>query len=332
MIRFLKANRMILLNILRIAASTFLLALLFSQVNLTSLIAIIEHFSPRYFLLLPLAFALNVWFSAYKWKLLLLNFGIEERTSKLFNVYMIGIFFSNFLPSTIGGDGYRFLRLKSKHADSAEKILSSILLERGYGYLATIVINVFLAAWFWKITSASPVLLWTEVLIFVGAIGGALLWLRRRVFVRLFDYLRQWNIFQRIEKTLALFKQQSPLTVVLAALLSLGFLLVSGFVWQLYYFWALGTQLDILFMLYLASLVIIVGIIPITFNGLGIVEWVQVTLMKAQGISGEIVLVASFAYRIILTIISSAGGLIYLWQSLTTMRTDKRSPAEKGKK
>jgi hypothetical protein len=325
LIAFFKTNRKIILNILRILMSILLLALLFSEVSLAELGALVSQFSPRFFLLLPLAFAINLWFSAFKWKLLLRDFGIEEKVGKLFKIYLIGVFFSNFLPSTIGGDGYRFLRLNAEHAGSAERILSSILLERGYGYLATLVVNLVLTAWFWDYVISSPLLLWLEVIILIGSVGITFFWVRRRMFTPLFDYLRRWNIFQRIDTTLALFKQQSPRTILLASLLSLGFLFVSGFVWQLYYFWTLGMQPDILLMLYLATLVIIVGVIPLTISGLGLVEWAQMTLMKTQGIPSEAVLVASFAYRIILVMISSVGGLVYLGQSLTLFRNKQRS-------
>ncbi|HEX6387288.1 MAG TPA: lysylphosphatidylglycerol synthase transmembrane domain-containing protein [Anaerolineae bacterium] len=60
--------------------------------------------------LLVLAFSLHIGgltLSAYRWRLLLHTRGTDVSILFLIESYLVGVFFNNFLPSTVGGDAYR---------------------------------------------------------------------------------------------------------------------------------------------------------------------------------------------------------------------------------
>ena len=82
---------------------------------------------------------LNVTVSALKWKILLNFHGIKYKLFLLFRYYLIGSFFNNFLPSTIGGDGYRLYKTLSNPVSKAGAV-AALVVERLTGLLALIFI------------------------------------------------------------------------------------------------------------------------------------------------------------------------------------------------
>jgi uncharacterized membrane protein YbhN (UPF0104 family) len=71
---------------------------------------------------------------------------------------------------------------------------------------------------------------------------------------------------------------------------------------------------------YAATLIGILGILPITLNGIGIVELCQVTILSWQGLPVEKAILAAFLTRIMLVILTLPGGLLYLLDSFKAPR------------
>jgi uncharacterized membrane protein YbhN (UPF0104 family) len=65
----------------------------------------------------------------------------------------------------------------------------------------------------------------------------------------------------------------------------------------------------------------IAGILPITLNGLGLVELIQVLLLNSQGVPLEAVLIASLTSRVFGVVLSSLGGFLYLLQTIRPARS-----------
>lgn len=82
---------------------------------------------------------LNLTVSALKWKILLNFHGIRYKLFLLFRYYLIGSFLNNFLPSTIGGDGYRLYKTLS-NPESKAGAVAALVVERLTGLLALIII------------------------------------------------------------------------------------------------------------------------------------------------------------------------------------------------
>src|SRR5690349_10940307 len=102
-----KPSRRTLLVLLQICVSAALLYLLLRQVDLARLLAIWGGID-RPLLALALALQLGgVLISALKWWLLLRAAGYNAPYLWTVRIYMIGQFFSNFLPTQIGGDAVR---------------------------------------------------------------------------------------------------------------------------------------------------------------------------------------------------------------------------------
>lgn len=77
------------------------------KTNLTEVFLVIRSTNVSLFLAALLVYLASYYLRAYRWHTLLQTRGIRPSISYLFKSYMVGIFFNNFLPSTIGGDVVR---------------------------------------------------------------------------------------------------------------------------------------------------------------------------------------------------------------------------------
>src|SRR5215211_3290538 len=135
-----KVPRRTLLVIAQFCISAALLFFLLRQIDLARLIAIWGGLRQP-FLLLALVLQLGgVLISALKWWLLLRASGQPAPYFWAIRIYLIGQFFSNFLPTQIGGDAVRVYYLTRRIGRPAIAI-ASVFVERITGFLALTLIG-----------------------------------------------------------------------------------------------------------------------------------------------------------------------------------------------
>jgi len=293
-------------TIVKVVVSSILLILLITQVKWQAFFAVLTSISLIYLLYPLIAYYVNVGLSVIKWRALLENMAIIDKFGKLFAIYLTGAFYNNFLPSTIGGDGYRFLEMRSNHPGKSEQVFSSILLERGFGYLVLIIVNLVFAVYFRDLVYTQPWLFIIEIALAGGLALGTLLWLFRDRFA---NALGQVRFLNKIFQFLRYLDIHNPKVVAISFGTSLLFVLISG-VWLAVYYWSVGANVNWLYAIYVSTVVNIVGAVPITLNGLGVVELLQVQLMGLVGVPVETVLVVSLMSRVLLVVFSLPGGLL----------------------
>jgi len=314
-----------LLNIARILGSGLLLIWATIGLDWSKFGQVLTEINPGYLLLTPLVYAMNNTFSVLRWQIILKQWGIEPGTWKLWKIYLISSFWGNFLPSTIGGDGYRFLALRSLPGASKTKIFSSLLLDRLYGYAALVIVHFTVAVFYWRDLRKSTFLASAELSIFAAAIVLGLIWLIAR---RFFNSRNSgisaagWvgRVVNKIDEIFILFKQQNWRTSAWGLFWSALFVSTVAFAWQIYYL-AAGVQVDWGVAFYAATLIGILGILPITLNGIGIMELCQVTILSWQGLPIEKAILAAFLTRIMMVILTLPGGLFYLFDGFKLPRT-----------
>jgi len=293
-------------TIVKVVVSSIFLILLITQVKWQAFFAVLTSISLIYMLYPLIAYYVNVGLSVIKWQALLEYMAIIDRFGKLYAVYLTGAFYNNFLPSTIGGDGYRFVEMRAHHPGKSEQVFSSILLERGFGYLTLILLNLVLAIWYRRLVYSQTWLLIIEIALAGGLALATLLWLSRKRFA---TALQQVKFFNKIDPLLRFLDIRDPKVLAISFGTSLLFVLIGG-VWLAVYYWSVGADVNWLYAVYVSTIVNIVGAIPITLNGLGVVELLQVQLMGLIGIPVETVLVVSLMSRVLLAVFSLPGGLL----------------------
>jgi uncharacterized membrane protein YbhN (UPF0104 family) len=138
-----KLNRLIF-TLKLIFGCGLLAALLIWNNNVGHLMKIFRSIQPEFIILLfVVGIALN-WISCLKWKLFIDKQGFKVTIYRLLGLYFIGKFFSNFIPSMVGGDLTRTYLL-GRQINSQSKSFASVFLERFTGLIALIVLALTFA-------------------------------------------------------------------------------------------------------------------------------------------------------------------------------------------
>jgi glycosyltransferase 2 family protein len=249
--------------------------------------------------------------SAYKWQVLLNIHGIYFKYSNLLSYYLIGFFFNNFLPTNIGGDAYRLFKTYN-NPSSKEGAVVAIFTERLTGIL---------------------------MLLFIGMVGGVLSFIGHQSeislsYIKWFGYITAAGIlllalivfnykrirallYKHLPKKIILFLEhgidylKNPKQLILVILISLVF---QGLVILIRYLLiiAVGSDISISDLALVTALATVVALIPITINGLGLMDGAYIYLLNNFGVQVEHAALVMVFFRALNLILSLVGGLFYL--------------------
>lgn len=77
-----------------------------------------------------------------RWSAILEHLGIRIARGRLFSFYLIGMFFSNFFPSIVGGDFVKIFYVKRDSGKSLTVALTSVYLDRATGFVALLAFGI----------------------------------------------------------------------------------------------------------------------------------------------------------------------------------------------
>ena len=251
----------------------------------------------------------------FRWRLVLGATGLRVPFWRLAEQYLLGIFFSNFLPTTIGGDAARVYYLGRQEGYAT--VATSIFADRGLGFLS-------MAAWgsvlVWWLNITTPAFIVARnvltVLCVVLAAGlAAALTFRLAPVVAV---LRRGPLLGRVAEMLELVRKRGRLLrrrpdVILAVLLAAFlYFLPLGWAYQIYFRLSGGLVIP-----YEAIVLVLIAIgilsnIPISVNGIGLREQLHYLLFAGLGVPKELAVGISVIIFSQFLILSVFGGLVWL--------------------
>jgi glycosyltransferase 2 family protein len=304
-------------RLIKLLAGVGLLAVLLWLLDWRAAAAAVAGADPYWVAAAFLATVMGVLVSAGKWHGLLRDSGIAVGRAVTARLYWIGMFFSNFLPTSVGGDAVRLVLTPSN--GRMERVAGSIVIERMTGLLVLLGLSAAgLALRPWAIAGNLPhgALLATLLVMTVGALTILVVpALVARLLARLIAPLprllqRPLRKVHRVTVTLARQAQRWP-AVARALLLSFPFygtvLLAQYAVLR-----AVDAQVELGDVLLLGSLVPLLGVLPVSINGLGVAEGVFVAVYASVGAVPELALAAAALRRLVDVANSAIGGLFWL--------------------
>lgn len=249
---------------------------------------------------------------ARRWRVLLRAHGGDAPTSVLLTSYLVGIFFNNLLPSTIGGDASRIYDSWRLGTGKARAVLV-VVVERGLG-LFTLV--VFALGALVALPDLAP--RWVWVVVPAGAAASVLLtcrlpWPARpaarsplpfaRPLGRVLEKLRDARgVFQDQRSALA---RALGLSVALQITVVLHYYLIAR---------ALGFPIPLPYFFLAVPLALVLMMIPVSINAIGIRENAFAVLFAGYGVSTpEAVAFAWLAYGMVL-LQGLIGGVLYAFR------------------
>jgi uncharacterized membrane protein YbhN (UPF0104 family) len=250
--------------------------------------------------------------SALRWRAILGSDSLP--LSYLLRLYLVGQFFSLFLPTSVGGDAMRSLAA-ARALPRPGAAISSVVLDRLFGVAA---LGAYLALG----ALASPLPLSTTAARFGMALpasslavaAAALLGMTGVAFLarrRLLKLQRLVSDGWQVARGLA----RSPATLLRVALLAL---VVQGIyigVWMALAR-SLGFQIPPSFLLFAVPLVSLVAMLPISFSGLGLREGAWVILLAPFGVAPSHAVVFGLLYFLAFTAVGAIGGIWFIARGL----------------
>lgn len=304
-------------NYLKVLTTFFLFYLIFKNINFKEIVFLISRANFIYFLLMILIWFPTIYLSTLRWNKILASYNIHITTKKLYLIYLIASFYNNFLPSSIGGDSYKFLRLNTTFNRQKSKILSSIIIERGLGFLSLIFLSLLSTFYNRSLLLKSEVAKLALFLLLALFLTSILFFFIRK---KLAKFLSSSTVNLPILKQLKNFVEvfvnfQNNKALIVGFLVSLILSLLTVFSNYLG-FLAFGKQIKFSQLLFLVPLVSISSLIPISINSLGVKEGFYIYFFALIGVEKELSLSVSLIGRFLTTIASLSGGILLIERSL----------------
>jgi len=281
--------------------------------------AIVQHLSEANQVWLAIAFLMffiGYLITALRWRMLLRAYGSSARITYLVQSFMVGIFFNNLLPSTIGGDAVRMYdtwRLGNSKSGAA----SVVLVDRLMGLLALTaysLVTVFFAGELIQSVTTLPLLVLgaTSILTILAWI----IFLAPRTSLERIASLSEmiWpglgRITTKITSALSAFHGRKALLLRafgLSLLLQLNVIIHFIIVAR-----AMGIDVPPVAMFTIIPLSILLMMLPVTINGIGLRESVFVFFLGAYGVSANEAVAFAWVALGFVIIQGGLGGIVFL--------------------
>ncbi|MBE3092189.1 MAG: flippase-like domain-containing protein [Chloroflexi bacterium] len=265
-----------------------LIILLLRWINIPDMFSLLKNVNLYYFILLLALITCDRIFMAYKWHLLL---RIKDMSISVFSVirtYYIATFIGFFLPTTVGGDMVRVLKLRSEKRRGTD-VLSSVILERILGFIASAILApiaaLFLISFFklniWRFLGIAGAFLFLFTILMVISFS--------EVIVRKIDKNEKLSknfLFNKLKKLYLSYAEYKNHKGVLVLFLALSILeQLAPVIGNYLACRALNLSIPFIYFLLIIPLVQLISRIPISFEGIGVNEGLLVYFFALLGLS-----------------------------------------------
>ncbi len=299
---------------LRISISLGLIAWILRSVDLVQLLETMRALD-LWFLLMAQAgsFLINV-VCVWRWQLLLAGRGVKVGYLRLLRYFLNGLFFGNFLPTTVGGDLMRAY-LVSEDCGTRTEALASVLVDRFiglFGVIVTGIIGLVLVAR----TGQETALLKYMLLGILLTLVSLAVFLNKGI-MRRFRVLLKLPLINRLEQKAVEFyhslyvyrnhRREVALALGISLLVQLAVVLTVYAISR-----SLGSGISIIpFFLYM-PVIAAVSMLPVSINGWGLMEGSFIVFFGRAGMAKPEALSLGFLYHVLGVVVSLSGGVLWL--------------------
>jgi uncharacterized protein (TIRG00374 family) len=191
------------------------------------------------------------------------------------------------VPGTTGGDLIKAYYAAKQTADLRTRAVMSVLIDRAIGLMALVLLGGAMAAYQWHIPDCRRVAILSGALVGTAAVGMTVFYSRR---------LRRWTGLDFILKRLPMQRQvqkavdaleiyrDRPGPMAVALLLSFP-VHATAILSATFAGWAFGLPLPVFYYWVVVPVIALVGAIPISPQGAGVMEFFAVELTRRHGVS-----------------------------------------------
>lgn len=244
-----------------------------------------------------------------RWYVLLRTLDSAIPLPPLLAFHLVGIFYSQFLPSSISGDlakGYYLSRAQA----SRVKLISSALVDRLIGLVSNGMLGLLALTQAPEVLDRFGLSSRFVVIIFVGVLGAILVGYGVLFFMQ--QWVQRFPQFLRSINDVLFCQARHPTVVMLAVLMSgIHFLGWAFCIWLL----AVAVQitnLSYIIVLLLLAAVNVAQFVPLSINGWGIREGTLIVMLGLYGVSAERAILLSLLIVFSSFVLAVLGGYLVL--------------------
>lgn len=304
----------IFINVIKLIITGLIFYFILKDHDIASIFSRITNARPIYFLLAVLSFFILMLIFAFRWKLINRIFNVDRPIKELFKHHMIGLFFSNLLPSSIGGDIWRIKYLKDYTSSKSIAFIIPVL-ERLSGMTSILLLGILSFFYFASILELN--MIYTSAFILSLLIILILLFTKKS-YEFILDILSKYKNKKIIEKLIKLVETLSVIhahkkTFIIAAFLSLSSQVFLG-ISSVFLAVSLNIHLELWQIMLIIPIIYFISIIPLTINGYGLKETAFIELFLLFGLTkASEAIPLTFLISFVQIIVSLAGGLFFLF-------------------
>ncbi len=312
----MKRLKSIFSTLLRISISIVLLVLLFkfNKIDAQALIGDIKS-ANKLFLAIGLgAFFFNYVLGFLRWRMLIKASGIKIPLGRLISSFSGGIFFSIFLPSTIGGDLVRSVDLAG-HTKKAKEVIATVFLDRLSGYIGLVLV-VIPAIFLGRNFLADKVVYSSVFVIVVLLVIILLVLFNNYVYCAISRFLTTPNsgkireIIKDVHQEIHILGSHKRIIILN---LAISFLLQVLSPLCVYFIGlALGIKISFIYFLIFLPIIGAITLLPIAIGGLGLREGLFVVYFAKAGVIKQLALAMSLLSFSFVVFYAAIGGIIYV--------------------
>ena len=302
--------------LLRIGVSVLLLILLFkfNKIDLQVLIHDIRCTDKWLLTAGFLFFFLGYFLGFLRWQMLLKTVGINIPLKRLIGSFSGGIFFSIFLPSTIGGDLVRAADL-AEHTKKAKEVIATVFLDRLSGYIG-LVFLIMPALLFGRALVLDKVVFTSVSVIIIVLVIMLLVLFNNSIYSRISKFLSSpgsgkiKETIKNMHQEIHVFRNHKRL-IILNLFISFIIQFVSPI--SVYFIsLALGIKINFIYFVIFLPIIGAITLLPIAIGGLGLREGLFVLYFAKAGVVKQLALAMSLLSFSFVLFYGAIGGLIYV--------------------
>lgn len=254
---------------------------------------------------------LNVTISTIKWSILLSIHQIRFNFVNLNKYYFAAVFFNNFLPTNIGGDGYRIYKTMKNESSKIGAVIA-VLTERITGILALVFLGTLGAGYLLFTYNDNDtflrVILWVSLTIILIS-TGCIIFLPKIAA----KFSTNEKLPQKIKSFLLHIDdyRNAPSKTFQIVLISIFFHIFTFF-WMTILIKAIGGNFSVSKLAVTLMISNLAAVLPISINGIGLLDGSFVFVAGKFGMSYEHAVMVMGLNRALLIPLSLIGGMFYL--------------------
>ena len=297
--------------ILKIAVTLGLCGLILVKADWSGIWVAIGDVKPVLVVIVFVCMLLNIVLCAKKWQILVSIHRIKVQLADLTKYYLTGMFFSNFLPSTVGGDGYRMYKVFSINRSKAGAVIP-VVVERLSGILALVFLG-FVSAVISFRHYGDEVSKIGLLFGFIGTVASILSVIL--VFNRKFQmWFKKLSLIPEKVKNIVEYLNEyrrNRSKLIQCAIISILFYLFL-FSYRYILLYAVGATCSFSSLVVVTMLSTLIANLPISINGIGLLDGSFIYLISTFGVGYEAAITFMLLQRTLTSGISLVGGLIYM--------------------